>query len=209
MSLLPNQTTISPSTFFFAPSGSSSGSNVSSFNTASISSLTVSSINNNVNFTGNITCQSGSFNNGATIPTLNTSTVQMPVAINVGNNFAAEEFLDVQQVVGYLYSPQLFPIEIPKMPIFQLFQTGNGGNATLGGDVGMGGIYLFGGTNSYTKNSFITHNSTTSTLVIANTTTGVNISSPALALNSNTVMGYGTTSTITFAQLISSVQGHS
>jgi len=181
------------------------GGGVSTFATASISSLTVSSINGAVPGGGSIS----SFTT-ASISSLNVSSVQMPVVINPGFGFLAAEFLDIQQVSGYLYSPQQFQITIPSMPIFQLSQTRTGlGGATLGGDVGMGGIYLFGGTSSFTKNSFITHNSTTSGLVIANATTGVNISSPALTLNSNTVIGYGTTSTITFAQLISSVQGHS
>jgi len=209
-SYIPLATNVSATQPLFAPlgSGGGPGQTVSSFTTASISSLNVSSINNDVHVTGNLTSQSGSFN-GAVTSTFNASSIDMPVVINVGNNFVAEEFLNVQQVVGYSYSPQLFPIDVPKMPVFQLFQSGNGGNATLGGDIGMGGIYLFGATNSYTKNSFITHNSTTSTLVITNATTGVNISSPVLSLNSNTLISYGTASTITVAQLISSVQGHS
>jgi len=47
MSLLPNQTNVSPSTFFFALSGAGPGSTISSFNTLTTSTFTVSSIQAN------------------------------------------------------------------------------------------------------------------------------------------------------------------
>ena len=207
MSLLPNQTTISPSTFFFALSGAGPGNNVSSFNTASISSLTVSSINGAVPGGGSIS----SFTT-ASISSLNFSTSLMTVYNNLGNNFSSAELIDVQAVNGYQYKFYAFGVPVQAMPVFQLSQSRSGlGNVTLGGDIGIGGIYLFGNasTDTFAQNSYITHNEGTSTLVITNNTTGVNISSPVLSLNSNTIISYGTTSTITFAQLISSVQGHS
>jgi hypothetical protein len=61
MSLLPNQTNVSPSTFFFALSGAGPGSTISSFNTLTTSTFTVSTI---VNHTGESQIQMDDFQIG-------------------------------------------------------------------------------------------------------------------------------------------------
>jgi hypothetical protein len=57
-----------------------------------------------------------------------------------------------------------------------------------------------------TPASYISHNSAASTLVLANTENGVSVVAPAFRMSANTSLTDGV-STITFAQLLSSVRG--
>jgi len=226
MSLLANQTNVSPSNYFFALSGAGPGSNVSSFNTLTTSTFTVSTI---VNPNGESKILMDKITNGLhgiTVSTLGQVIVTASTAITLfspnyteiiagripdefGNLSLQASTISIQRNIssGTIIVPTNIVslgcgvlTNFSSMTISSINTNGLSGNNASVSSVTVSSITVD------TPASYISHNSAASTLVLANTENGVSVVAPAFRMSANTNLTDGV-STITFAQLLSSVRG--
>jgi hypothetical protein len=231
-SYIPLATNVSPTQPLFAPlgSGGGPGQTVSSFNNLTTSTLIVSSISNAA---GDSLIQMNAPNfdsvristaGGFSVVAATAATIFSPLLTQIIAGRTDDPFGKIAlqastiQILRNVSSLVQVPTTIVSLggDVLQGFSSltvssingaaPNGGSAVSSFNTASVSSLTVSSITVDTPTTYISHNRAASTLVLANTENGVNIIGPSLNMSANTNLSDGVSS-ITFAQLISSVRG--